>query len=138
LYREFPIQNGKVLSFIYSSKSSQTKGGVTAATATANVFKNPGYKHAMEALKSPSVSPDEVIFSPDFHQTLYCHLLCGLLFREEVQLVSSTFAYSIVYAFRTFEQVFDELVTDIKEGVLSSRITHQSIRTAMSTLLKMT
>ncbi|KAK2406882.1 Jasmonoyl--L-amino acid synthetase jar6 [Trifolium repens] len=134
--REFPIQNGKALSFIYSSKSSQTKGGVTAATATANVFKNPGYKRAMEALKSPSVSPDEVIFSPDFHQTLYCHLLCGLLFREEVQLVSSTFAYSIVYAFRTFEQVFDELVTDIKEGVLSSRITHQSIRTAMSKLLK--
>ncbi|RHN39760.1 putative GH3 family protein [Medicago truncatula] len=134
--REFPIQNGKALSFIYSSKLSQAKGGVTVATATANVFRNPGYKHAMKALQSPGCSPHDVIFSPNFHQSLYCHLLCGLLCREEIQLISSTFAHSIVYAFRTFEQVWEELITDIKEGVLSSRITHPSIRTAMSKLLK--
>ncbi|KEH18702.1 jasmonoyl--L-amino acid synthetase JAR6 isoform X2 [Medicago truncatula] len=133
--KEFPIQNGKALSFIYSSKLSQTKGGVTAGTATANVFSHPGYRHTMQALKSPSVSPDEVIFSPDFQQTLYCHLLCGLLFREEVSLISAPFAHSLVNAFRTFEQVWEELVTDIREGVLSSRITHPFIRTAMSKLL---
>ncbi|XP_039685614.1 jasmonoyl--L-amino acid synthetase JAR6 isoform X1 [Medicago truncatula] len=134
--KEFPIQNGKALSFIYSSKLSQTKGGVTAGTATTNVFRNPGFKHAMNAFKSDSVSPDEVIFSPDFHQSLYCHLLCGLFFREEVSLISSTFAHSLVYAFRTFEQVWEELVFDIREGVLSNRVTHPSIRTAMSKLLK--
>ena len=90
----------------------------------------------MKALQSPGCSPHDVIFSPNFHQSLYCHLLCGLLCREEIQLISSTFAHSIVYAFRTFEQVWEELVTDIKEGVLSSRITYPSIRTAMSKLLK--
>ena len=134
--REFPIQIGKALNFIYSSKSSQTERGVTLATATTNLFTNPGYNHMMEALQIPNCSPDDVTFSPDFQQTLYCHLLCGLLFREEVQLVSSTFAHSIVNAFRTFEQVWEELVTDIKEGVLSNRVTHPSIRTAMSKLLK--
>lgn len=91
----------------------------------------------MKALHSPCCSPDEVIFSsPDFHQTLYCHLLCGLIFHEEVQLVSSTFAHSIVYAFRTFEQVWEELCNDIREGVLTSRVTAPSIRMAMSKILK--
>ncbi|KAJ1429524.1 GH3 family [Sesbania bispinosa] len=134
--REFPIKNGKALAFIYSSKQFKTKGGVTAGTATTNVFRSAGFKHTMKALQSPCVSPDEVIFGPDFYQSLYCHLLCGLIFREEVQMVSSTFAHSIVYAFRTFEQLWEELCSDIREGVLTSRVTVPSIRTAMSKLLK--
>ncbi|KAI9109874.1 hypothetical protein K1719_018915 [Acacia pycnantha] len=134
--REFPVKNGKALSFIYSSKQFKTKGGLAAGTATTNVFRNAQYKCAMKALQSPCCSPDEVIFGPDFHQSLYCHLLCGLIFREEVQLVSSTFAHSIVHAFRTFEQVWQELCTDIREGVLTSRVTVPSIQMAMSKLLK--
>ncbi|RYR02625.1 hypothetical protein Ahy_B06g081426 isoform C [Arachis hypogaea] len=134
--REFPIKNGKALSFIYSSKQFKTKGGVAAGTATTNVFRNSRYKREMKALQSQCCSPDEVIFGPDFFQSLYCHLLCGLIFHEEVQLVSSVFAHSIVHAFRTFEQVWEELCTDIKQGVLSSRITVPSIRAVMSKLLK--
>ncbi|CDP08709.1 unnamed protein product [Coffea canephora] len=90
----------------------------------------------MKAMHSPCCSPEEVIFGPDFHQSLYCHLLCGLIQREEVQVISSTFAHSIVFAFRTFEQDWEELCTDIREGVLSSRISVPSVRTAMSKLLK--
>lgn len=90
----------------------------------------------MKAMCSQCCSPDEVIFGPDFHQSLYCHLLSGLIFHEEVQFVSSTFAHSIIHAFRTFEQVWEELLTDIREGVLTSRITVPSIRTAMAKLLK--
>ncbi|XP_061349843.1 jasmonoyl--L-amino acid synthetase JAR6-like [Gastrolobium bilobum] len=134
--REFPIKNGKALSFIYSSKQFKTKGGLAAGTATTNVFRNSGFKRAMKALQSQCCSPDEVIFGPDFHQSLYCHLLCGLIFREEVQLVSSTFAHSIVHAFRTFEQVWEDLCADIREGVLTSRVTVPSIRSVMSKLLK--
>ncbi|XP_004516415.1 jasmonoyl--L-amino acid synthetase JAR6-like [Cicer arietinum] len=135
--RDFPIDsNGMALNFIYSSKMSQTKGSVVAGTATANVFRNPGYKQAMQAIRSPSCSPDAVIFSLDFHQSLYCHLLSGLIFREQVQLISATFAHSILFAFRTFEQIWEELCNDIKQGVLSSRITVPSIRTAMSEILK--
>lgn len=136
LFREFPIKNGKALNFIYGSKQFKTKGGLIARTATSNVFRDPAYKRAMKALQSQSCSPDEVIFGPDFFQSLYCHLLCGLIFREEVQLVSSTFAHSIVHAFRTFEQVWEDLCTDIREGVLTSSVTGPSIRMAMSKLLK--
>ncbi|XWS76903.1 hypothetical protein CRYUN_Cryun01aG0217900 [Craigia yunnanensis] len=135
--REFPIENGKTLQFIYgSSKQSKTKGGVIVRTATTNVFRNSQYKNAMKAMQSQCCSPDEVIFGPDFHQSLYCHLLCGLIFGEEIQLVSSTFAHSIVHAFRTFEQVWEELCADLREGVLTSRITFPSVRSAMAKLLK--
>lgn len=90
----------------------------------------------MKAIQCQSCSPDEVIFGPDFHQSLYCHLLCGLILYDEVQLVSSSFAHSIVHAFRTFEQVWEELCNDIRTGVLSSRVTDSSTRAAMSKLLK--
>ncbi|XAR62991.1 hypothetical protein NMG60_11022765 [Bertholletia excelsa] len=134
--REFPIENGKAIQFIYSSKQFKTKGGQAAGTATTNLYRNLQYKTAMKAMQSPYCSPDEVIFGPDFQQSLYCHLLSGLIFWDEVQVVSSTFAHSIVLAFRTFEQVWEELCSDIREGELTSTITVPSIRTAMSKLLK--
>ncbi|XP_031393187.1 jasmonoyl--L-amino acid synthetase JAR4-like [Punica granatum] len=134
--REYPIGSGKALQFVYSSKQFKTKGGLAAGTATTNVFRSSQYKRTMKAMRSQCCSPDEVIFGPDFHQSLYCHLLCGLIFHEEVKFVSSTFAHSIIHAFRTFEQVWEELLTDIKEGVLTSRVTVPSIRTAMAKLLK--
>lgn len=134
--REYPIKNGKALQFIYSSKQFETKGGLAAGTATTNVFRNSQYKKTMRSMQSPCCSPDEVIFGPDFHQSLYCHFLCGLIFREEIQLISSTFAHSIVHSFRTFEKVWEQLCIDIRDGVLSSRITVPSIRTAMEKLLR--
>ncbi|XP_031127272.1 jasmonoyl--L-amino acid synthetase JAR4 [Ipomoea triloba] len=134
--RDFPIGKGKALQFIYSSKQFKTKGGLAAGTATTNVYRNQLFSKTMKAMNTPCCSPDEVIFGPDFHQSLYCHLLCGLIFCKEVQVVSSTFAHSIIHAFRTFEQVWEELCADIREGVLSSRITVPSIRAAMSRLLK--
>lgn len=124
------------LQFIYSSKQFETKGGLAAGTATTNVYRSLQFKNTMKAMQTPCCSPDEVIFGPDFQQSLYCHLLSGLIFCNDVQLVGSAFAHSIIYAFRTFEQVWEELCTDIREGVLTSRITVPSIRTAMSKLLK--
>ncbi|KAI3796603.1 hypothetical protein L1987_39281 [Smallanthus sonchifolius] len=133
--RAFPIGNGKALSFIFGSKQFTTKGGLLAGTATTNVYRSAQFKKTMKAMQTPCCSPDEVIFAPDFHQSLYCHLLCGLIFHEEIQVISSTFAHSIVHSFRTFELVWEELVSDIRTGVLSARITVQSIRTSMAKVL---
>lgn len=133
--RENPIGNGKALQFIYSSKQVKTNGGLTATTATTNLYRSEQFKCTMKDILSQCCSPDEVIFGPDFHQSLYCHLLCGLIYSDEVQLVFSTFAHSIVHAFRTFELVWEDLCNDIRLGVLSSRITVPSIRAAVSKLL---
>ena len=134
--RVFPVRNGKALQFIYGSKQFKTKGGLFAGTATTNVFSSLEFKRTMKAIESRCCSPDEVIFGPNFRQSLYCHLLCGLIHRNDIQLVSSTFAHSIVYAFRTFEQVWEQLCEDIRNGVLSEDVTVPSIRAAISKLLK--
>ncbi|KAJ0914368.1 putative GH3 family protein [Helianthus annuus] len=134
--REFPIGNGKALSFIYGSKQFKTKGGLLAGTATSNVYRSAQFKKTMKDMQTPCCSPDEVIFGPDFHQSLYCHLLCGLIFRDEIQVISSTFAHSIVHSFRSFELVWEELCSNIKTGTLSTRITVPTIRTAMAKILK--
>lgn len=133
--RAFSIGKGKALQFIYGSKQFKTKGGLIATTATTNVYRSEQFKHAMKDMSSQCTSPEEVIFGPDFHQSLYCHLLCGLIYSNEVQFVFSTFAHSIVHAFRTFEKVWGELCNDIRTGVLSSRITAPTIRAAVSKLL---
>ncbi|KAK9076381.1 hypothetical protein SSX86_004715 [Deinandra increscens subsp. villosa] len=134
--REFPIGNGKALSFIYGSKQFKTKGGLLASTATSNVYRSEQFKKTMKEMLTPCCSPEEVIFGPDFHQSLYCHLLCGLIFHDEIQVISSTFAHSIVHSFRSFELVWEELCSDIKTGTLSTRITVPTIRTAMAKILK--
>ncbi|CAM0880462.1 unnamed protein product [Alopecurus aequalis] len=134
--REFPVEKGKALQFIYSSRQFKTKGGLTATTATTNVYRSEEFKATMRDLQSQCCSPDEVIFGADFAQSLYCHLLCGLLRAGEVQMVSATFAHSVVLAFQTFERVWEELCADIRRGALSpTRVTSPAVRQAVSALL---
>uniref|UniRef100_A0A803KZJ8 Uncharacterized protein n=1 Tax=Chenopodium quinoa TaxID=63459 RepID=A0A803KZJ8_CHEQI len=134
--REFPIKNGKALVFLYSSRQFITEGGLPAGTATTNVFRHPKYRKLMKGIQSQSCSPDEVIFGSDFHESLYCHLLCGLLNYNDVQIISSTFAHSLVQAFQTFEQIWENLCFDIRFGSLDDRVTDPITRAAMSKLLK--
>uniref|UniRef100_A0A0E0A3F0 Uncharacterized protein n=1 Tax=Oryza glumipatula TaxID=40148 RepID=A0A0E0A3F0_9ORYZ len=134
--REYPIGQGKALQFVYGSKQVITKGGILATTATTNLYRRQRYKEGMKDIQSQCCSPDEVIFGPDFHQSLYCHLLCGLIYSEEVHSVFSTFAHSLVHAFQTFEEVWEDLCTDIRNGVLSKKVTAPSIREAVSKILK--
>lgn len=134
--KEFPIQNGKALVFLYGSRQFKTTGGIPAGTATTNVFRHPKYRELMKGIQSQSCSPDEVIFGSDFHQSLYCHLLCGLLQYNDVQFIHSTFAHSLVQAFQTFEQIWEDLCCDIRDGILHERVTDPSTRAAMSKLLR--
>lgn len=135
-FREFPLGKGKALQFIYRpNKQYKTKGGVPAEYISTKAMGSAEYKNAMKAFQSYSCSPEEVICGPDFHQSLYCHLLCGLVFHDEIQLISSTFCHNIVHAFRTFEQVWEELCADIRDGTVSDRITDPDVRASMSKLL---
>lgn len=135
--RLFPIKpGGRVLEFVYGSKQSYTKGGLLASTATSNVYHSESFKLYKKNIQILGCSPDEVIFGSDSRQSMYCHLLCGLLYSNEVQYMSSTFSYSIVEAFRTFEQVWQQLCDDIREGRLNEQITVPPMRAAVSNLLK--
>ncbi|CAO2209422.1 unnamed protein product [Urochloa humidicola] len=134
--RAFPVEDGKSLQFIYASKQFTTKGGLTATTATTNLYNKEEFRTKMRSIQLDSCSPPEVVFCPDFAESLYCHLLCGLLFSGEVRAVSATFAHSVVLAFETFEHVWEELCADIGRGSPSpARVTSPAVRRAVSALL---
>ncbi|WMV39177.1 hypothetical protein MTR67_032562 [Solanum verrucosum] len=131
--RIYPIRRGgRILEFIYSSKQCKTKGGITAGTATTHYYASDEFKIKQQQTKSFTCSPEEVISCGDYKQSTYCHLLLGLYFSHEVEFVTSTFAYSIVEAFRSFEEMWKELCHDIREGSLSSRINIDKVRKSVS------
>jgi len=113
-----------------------TKGGLTATTATTNLYRNEEYKAAVRDIQLPCCSPDEVIFGPDFAESLYCHLLCGLLFAGEVRTVFAMFGHNLALAFETLELVWEDLCHDIRRGATSpARVTDPAVRRAVSALL---
>lgn len=132
IYRVYPTREGRrILEFIYSSKQFKTKGGLISGTATTHYYASQEFKIKQEKTKSFTCSPQEVISSGDYKQSTYCHLLLGLHFCDQVEFVTSTFAYSIVQALGTLEEFWKELCKDIKEGTLSSRINLPKMREAV-------
>ncbi|OAY34095.1 indole-3-acetic acid-amido synthetase GH3.10 [Manihot esculenta] len=127
--RVYPIrEGGKILELIYSSKQFKTKGGLTVGTATTHYYASEEFKIRQEKTRSFTCSPPEVISGRDYKQSTYCHLLLGLFFCDQVEFITSTFAYSIVQAFAAFEEMWKEICNDIKEGSLSTRITLPKMR----------
>ncbi|KAL1218300.1 4-substituted benzoates-glutamate ligase GH3.12 [Cardamine amara subsp. amara] len=82
-------------------------------------------------------SPDEVILCQDNKQNLYCHLLCGLLQRNEVTRIGSIFASVIVRAIKFLEDSWEELCSSIRSGQLSEWITDIGCRDSVSIILGM-
>ncbi|KAH6827132.1 Auxin-responsive GH3 family protein [Perilla frutescens var. hirtella] len=127
--RVYPTrEKGRVLELIYSSRRSKTKGGITVGTATTHVYASDEFKMKQQETKTFTCSPQEVISSGDYKQSTYCHLLLGIHFWEEIEYITSTFAYSIVQAFRSFEEIWREICNDIRDGTLSSRISIPEVR----------
>ncbi|MCO5610759.1 hypothetical protein L7F22_065000 [Adiantum nelumboides] len=80
-------------------------------------------------------SPEEVVWHLDNMQAMYCLLLCALLCWEELEFMTSTFAYTFVEAFRTFELEWANLCEDIRRGELNSWITDPDLKAAMSNFM---
>lgn len=130
--RVYPTrEGGKILEFIYSSKQTKTKGGVTTGTATTHYYASEEFKIKQVKTKSFTCSPQEVISGCDYKQSTYCHLLLGLFYSSEVEFVTSTFAYTIVQALNQLEESWEEICDDITHATLSSRIDIPEIRTAV-------
>ncbi|XP_010905518.1 indole-3-acetic acid-amido synthetase GH3.10 [Elaeis guineensis] len=130
--RLFPVRaGGRILEFIYGSKQFQSKGGLTVGTATTHYFASEEFKTRQKSTDSFVCSPYEVISEGDYNQSTYCHLLLGLAFCDQVEVIASTFAYSIVQAFTSFEELWEELCEDLREGTLSTKITSPEMRRAV-------
>ncbi|XP_074319074.1 jasmonoyl--L-amino acid synthetase JAR6-like [Silene latifolia] len=132
--REYPIdESKKALTFTYISPATRTKGGFEVSFGSSIYF---SHRKAKLGSRVEHCSPLEVRCASDIQQATYCNLLCGLIYRDDVQLISSVFAHSTVLALETFQERWEELCQDIRVGVLSTRITDPSLRKVMSRLLK--
>ena len=106
------------------------------ASATTHLYRNEGYKAAVRGIQLPCCSPDEVVFAAGFPPSLSCHLLCGLLYVDEVRTVFAVFGHNLVLALQTLERAWEELCHDIRRGALSpARVTEPELRQAVSALL---
>ncbi|XP_022140348.1 indole-3-acetic acid-amido synthetase GH3.10 [Momordica charantia] len=130
--RVYPIrEGGKIVEFIYSSKQTKTKGGITTGTATTHYYASEEFKIKQLKTQSFTCSPEEVISGGDYKQSTYCHLLLGLFFAHQVEFVTSTFAYTILQAFNQLEEVWPDICRDITHASLSSTVTIPKMRRAV-------
>ncbi|KAK2433401.1 hypothetical protein P8452_30827 [Trifolium repens] len=137
--RVYPIrEGGRILEFIYGSNCFKTKGNLTVGTATTHCYASEEFKTKHNKTKSFSCSPQEVIFNGDYKQSTYCHLLLGLFYSQQVEFITSAFVYTMVQAFTTFEENWREIINDIKNGTLSSRIKSPKLREAILDIINCT
>lgn len=124
---------GRVLEFIYSSTKFETKGGLIVGTATTHYYNSEEFKLKQLATKAFTCSPPEVILTGGDHkQATYCHLLLGLHHSDAVEFLTSTFAYSVVQALAALEDLWHDLVTDLRCGSVSwTRVASPKVRRAV-------
>ncbi|EFJ08559.1 hypothetical protein SELMODRAFT_131513 [Selaginella moellendorffii] len=131
--RHFPLSsNAKVMDIVYCGKQTMTKGGILTGTGTTNYFRSEAFKLKQQSTKMFNSSPNEVIFSSSLPQATYCHLLFALLAADDIAVISSTFVYTIVEAFRFLEKTWSILADCIESGTLPEWITDHAIQTVAS------
>ncbi|GMI67857.1 Gretchen Hagen 3.17 [Hibiscus trionum] len=126
-------QSGKRMEFMFAKPEIETPSGLKATAVTTSIFKESGFIAMLPKLYT---SPVETIFCPDAEQSSYCQLLFGLIQRDEVVMIGSFFASTVLRAIKFLENHWQEMCSDIKTGRLSHRITDSGCRNAASSIMK--
>uniref|UniRef100_A0A1J3F6H7 4-substituted benzoates-glutamate ligase GH3.12 n=1 Tax=Noccaea caerulescens TaxID=107243 RepID=A0A1J3F6H7_NOCCA len=129
------VEQGKTMEFNYVRPEPKTPSGLPVSTVFTSFFMSDYFKHRPSKHSSEYTSPDQVILCPDNNQSLYCHLLCGLVQRDEVMRIGATFAYPLVLAINFLENHWKELCSNIRAGHASEWITNLDCRNAVSAIL---
>eukprot|EP01018_Ginkgo_biloba_P029109 Gb_38023 [translate_table: standard] len=132
---EYPgLYSGKNLSIFVASEQYKTKAGYLVGPLSTNIYRSMYFKANYESYRY--TSPIEVGLCGDGQQVMYCHLLCGLLQASDVHLIETSFAFMMAEFFKTLQRSWQQLCEDIRNGTLNEMITEESIRQAMSNILK--
>lgn len=124
------VEKGKAMMFYFTKLESITPSGLPARVASSSYFKNrPSNWYYSYTI------PDEVILCPGNKQNLDCHLLCGLVQRNEVTRIGSIFASVLVRAIKFLEDSWEELCSNIRSSQLSEWITDLGCRDSVSMVL---
>eukprot|EP00246_Nothoceros_aenigmaticus_P007647 TRINITY_DN2160_c0_g1_i5.p1 TRINITY_DN2160_c0_g1~~TRINITY_DN2160_c0_g1_i5.p1 ORF type:complete len:232 (-),score=29.15 TRINITY_DN2160_c0_g1_i5:72-767(-) len=138
---EFPLSPGsKALSFVYAGEVFNTKSGLKAGNSTTNYLRSDAFKNRpknqVQQKGSVPVSPDEVILGRNIRESMYCHVLCALKRYREVESITSQFLFGVAEGFRLLEELWNELVEDLRAGTVSrKRVVDPTIREAMDKFL---
>lgn len=129
------VEEGKGVMFLFTKQESMTPSGLPARVATSSYLKSDYFKNRPSNWYYSYTSPDEVILCPNNTQSLYCHLLCGLVQRDEVVRTGSIFASVMVRAIKFLENSWEELCSNIRSGHLSNWVTDLGCQTSVSLVL---
>ncbi|XP_010556088.1 PREDICTED: 4-substituted benzoates-glutamate ligase GH3.12-like [Tarenaya hassleriana] len=129
------VEHGKGMMFLFTKPELVTPSGLPARAATSSYFKSDYFKNRPSNWYYSYTSPDEVILCPDNRQSLYCHLLCGLVQRNHVVRVGSIFASVLVRAIKFLEDFWMELCSGIRSGHVSDWITDLDCKNSIYRIL---
>ncbi|KAL0877184.1 hypothetical protein Bca101_026889 [Brassica carinata] len=129
------LEHGKGMVFNFCTPEHTTPSGLPASAATTSFFKSDYFKNRPSFWHWSFTSPDEVILCSDNKQSLYCHLLCGIVQRDEVVKVGAAFVSILVRAITFLEKIWKEICTNIRYGRLSEWITDISCMDSVSKIL---
>ncbi|CAD5331563.1 unnamed protein product [Arabidopsis thaliana] len=129
------VEEGKGMMFLFTKQESMTPSGLPARVATSSYFKSDYFKNRPSNWYYSYTSPDEVILCPNNTESLYCHLLCGLVQRDEVVRTGSIFASVMVRAIEVLKNSWEELCSNIRSGHLSNWVTDLGCQNSVSLVL---
>ncbi|WZY97109.1 hypothetical protein YC2023_069438 [Brassica napus] len=129
------VERGKGMIFSLTGHETKTPGGLPIESSTSWYLKSDYFKNRPSNWFYSFTSPDEVMLGSDIKQNLYCHLLCGLVQRDEVMRIGSTFASGMVRVIKVLQDSWKELCSNIRSGYLSEWITDSGCRNAVSMVL---
>ncbi|KAK5786798.1 hypothetical protein PVK06_041444 [Gossypium arboreum] len=121
----------RITQFIQSTEM-ETPSGLVASLYTTFYFKTKSFKTGLAKF---CASPIETILCSDNEQSMFCQLLTGLLQRDEVVRMGSSFASVLPRSIKFLDDYWKELCSNIRTGYLSDWITDAGCRSAMSLIL---
>lgn len=137
MFRQFGISDldktGKRLELLFAKTGTETACGLKATTVLTSMLNQSQFRTAISKFFT---SPIETIFCPDNDQSLFCQLLLGLIHRDEVVSVGSTFATVLLRAIKFLEQYYGDLCSNIRTGRISDWITDPSCRNTVTSIVK--
>ncbi|CAH2036158.1 unnamed protein product [Thlaspi arvense] len=126
------VQQGKSMTFNFARAQFSTPSGLPISPAMSSYLMSEYFKNRSSNCYT---SPDEVTLCPDSKQAMYCHLLCGLVQRDEVVSVGAVFASTLVGAITFLENNWKEMCTNIRSGHVSEWITDFTCRDVVTNIV---
>ncbi|CDP20124.1 unnamed protein product [Coffea canephora] len=125
---------GKQMNFRFIMPEMTTLGGLAVTNAVSSNFRRSRMQNRSNCWNNDT-SPDEVILCQDIKQSMYCQLLCGLVQRDAVVRIGTTYASGFLRVIKFLEEHWQELCSNIKTGHISDWIIDPGCQKAVSSIL---